>query len=213
MSHSSGCSNNNRGFFTRREPLLCPAEVTAVFRVDLDRLALFDKLRNRNYQPCLSLSRLVHVRNCRTFDRRFRLNDLQHNRRRKVQVKRHVIQELHPNDRFRNHVVNLVAKLVGAKLNLLVRLGVHQDVVGAIRIEILHLLGLHVYSRKRFLRGKPLVEHRARSVTAHLDLNEAVTLAGRAVLHLMNCANVAAETNHHPGAHLCSLNVQTEPLL
>ena len=92
---------------------------------------------------------------------------------------------------------------VGARqVDLLVRLLVHEDDLGAGVVEVLDALHLRVDARELLARAEGLVDDGARADVLHLRAHEGAALAGLHVLELDDAPDVAVDLDVHAVAEL-----------
>ena len=120
---------------------------------------------------------------------------------------------LHFDHRVRDQVVDLVAQQLGRQSVLLEGLGVHEVVLFALGVEVLHLSRFQRNLFEAVAGGEFVFADRPGAVIPHLGLDKTSALAGGAVLHLIDRADLALKHHDHTGAQLCSLNVQVSPFL
>src|SRR4051794_21285855 len=187
----------------RRRSRRDATEVTTVARVDLDLLALGDEQRHLDGGAGLESGRLVAAGGTVALNAWLRVGDRQLDRDRELDVEHGVLVPSHG----RRHVLEQIVLRAGDRLaghvDLVVGLAVHEDVVGAVLVEVLHLalvddsdidLGAGVEGAVDDLAGQQVLELGAdeRATLARLDVLElddvpqhAVEVEGHAVLQVV----------------------------
>ena len=96
-----------------------------------------------------------------------------------------------------------VAQQILHEVHLLVRFGVHEVVVFAVVVQVLHLLLFEQGLLHPVFRREAVLDHSARTQAAHPRLHEAAQVAGRTVRHGKNGIQFVVELDHHSRTQMC----------
>src|SRR5690349_1854180 len=91
-------------------------------------------------------------------------------------------------------------------MDLLIRFGVHEVIVIAILVEILHRDLIHHDAVDRIRRPKAIFEHRIGAQVSQLRLDKGAKVAGGAVLDAKDKVQVLVVLDDHTRTHLCGWN-------
>src|SRR5207247_517771 len=146
---SSACSNtlpdnataaSLRASRARRPPELRAADVALLARVDADPVALVDEERHLDDGAGRQLRRLGHVRDRVALDAGLRLDDLELDRRGKLDARRPAVHGQHRHRARRLEELQLLRDGFAGERDLVVRLRIHEDDVVAVVVEVLDVL-------------------------------------------------------------------------
>ena len=118
-------------------------------------------------------------------------------RRRQLDAHRLRLVELDADDRVRHQVVHRVAERLGRDVGLLVARRVHEVVVVAVAVEILHLALVERRALDIFFRPELLVGEHLRPDVAHPHLDVRPLVAGRQMVELEDAEEVVAHLDEH----------------
>jgi len=108
-----------------------------------------------------------------------------------------------------NKVLGGVAQQILHQVHLLVVLRVHEIVVFAVVVQVLHFLLFEQRLLHLVLGREAMLGHGAAAQAAHSDLHEPSQIAGGAVIHAENGVQLVVELDDHPRAQLCCGNHET----
>src|SRR4029077_13192715 len=116
------------------------------------------------------------------------------------------IEKLHLDLEIGCEVLDGVSENVAGQVSLLVVFRVHEVVVVAVVVEVLHVFLVHVDLLDRVGRAEAVLEHGSGAQVAELGLNEGAQVAGRAVLDAEHGVQIIVVLDDHAGAKLGGRN-------
>src|SRR5438552_3733329 len=172
-------------------------DVLARARVDLDALTLLDEQWHLDDRTGLHLSRLHRSRPCVTLRPRIRLDDREHDGGGELDGDRLAL--VHRDLRLTRlgEVPGRVAHDLARHVHLFVRVPVHEHVLTAVRVQVLHRLAFDDRKSDLHASVERLLDDRAGLDVPELRTHERSSLAGFHVLELDHLEQGSVEVQRH----------------
>ncbi len=177
--------------------------ICAFGRVHANLLAFADERRHLHHQTCLHLRGFGHIRNRRAFETGFRFDDGHVNGRGEFHADCFALVKLDGHFQLRDEVIGRVSEQFLRQVHLLVVFGIHEVVILAVVVQVLHFLLIQLGLFNFVFGGEAMLGHGAGTETAHFCLHKASQITWRAVSHAEDGIQFVIELDHHSRAQLC----------
>ena len=162
-----------------------------------------DEGRNLHHQSGFHLRRLGHVGHRGALEPGFGFHHGHIHGGRQFHSDGLAFVELHFYLQLRDQILRGIAQQIFHQVHLLVGFGVHEIVILAIVVQVLHLLLVEHRLFDLVFGREAVFRHAAGSQAAHFGLYETAQVAGRPVRHAEDCVQFVVVLDHHSRTQLC----------
>src|SRR6185503_166755 len=175
-----------------------PCQVLARVCADANHVAGIDERRHADDEPRLERCRLDLVAGGRALDARHRVEHLEVDGLRQLDADRLGPIELDVDGHLRLQVVHRLAERLAVDVDLFVGRGVHEIIVFAVLIQVLHLALVERRALHRVLGPQLLISQRSAANVPELHADKTAQVARGDVLELEDPEQVLLHLDEHP---------------